>query len=181
MHVLARPLQLAQAEQITAARCVSVLSALQEIYEYVIVDGPNRFDPTARSILDMSDMSMLVVQLLVFSVRNTHRIMEELSSHGYNMDRIQLVCNREGRDSGYLESHHVSETLNREFYARIPDDWTAVSSAMNVGEPLLTACPKGQARQAIKALAKSIHSGASDDSSEGQPAAKGGVLSKLFT
>lgn len=181
VHVLARLSQLAQAEQITAARCVSVLSALQEIYEYVIVDGPSRFDPTARSILDMSDMSLLVVQLLVFSVRNTHRILEELSSHGYNMDRTHLICNREGRDSGYLEAHHVSETLNREFFAQIPDDWTAVSSAMNVGEPLLTACPKGRARQAIKALAESVHSGPSDDSSEAQPTSKGGVLSKLFT
>ena len=182
VHVLARPNQLVQAEQITAARCVSVLSALQEIYEYVIVDGPNRFDPSARSVLDMSDMSLLIVQLLVFSVRNTHRIMEELTSHGYNMERIQVICNREGRDSGYLEARHVSETLNREFFALIPDDWTAVSSAMNVGEPLLTACPKGRARQAIKALARSIHSGPSDDSSEAQPTSKGkgGVLSKLF-
>ena len=37
VHVLARPNEFAQADMITAAHCAGVLSALQQMYEYVIV------------------------------------------------------------------------------------------------------------------------------------------------
>ncbi len=182
VHVLARPNAMAQAEQITAAHCVSVLSALQEMYDYVVTDGPVRFDQSARSVLDLADVSLLVLQLLVPSVRNTHRLLEDLETKGCVTESIKLICNRDARDTSRLDPEHVSATLNRDFYALIPNDWEAVSSAVNVGEPLLTASPKSRTRVGIKDLAKRI-ADADDSEADGQRASAkaGGVLSKLFS
>ena len=156
LHLLARPNHFAQADQITAAHCASVLSSLQQCYEYVVVDGPLRFDAGCPAVLDLADVSLFVIQLLVTSVRNAHRIFTELRDGGYNLDRFHLVCNRVGQESGHLAIAHVERTLGKKIGYQIPDDWKTVSSAINVGTPLIEIAPKSKARAAIRAMAEHI-------------------------
>ncbi|MEK7757601.1 MAG: hypothetical protein AAB385_10365, partial [Planctomycetota bacterium] len=44
-------------------------------------------------------------------------------------------------------------------YASIPDDWSTVSGAINLGEPLLTHGPKSKVRLAIQEIAERLHRG----------------------
>ncbi|MBN2446272.1 MAG: hypothetical protein JXO22_06085, partial [Phycisphaerae bacterium] len=94
VHVLAHPSDPAQAETINAAQVAGTLAVLQEHYDYIVVDGPVRFDSTARAVFDMTDIHLLVLQLLVPAVRNTDRILQSLAAGGYSLDRVRLVCNR---------------------------------------------------------------------------------------
>ena len=55
VHVLRRPHSFAQAELITAAHCANVLTTLQDMSAYVVVDGPTRHDPGGRCVLDAAD------------------------------------------------------------------------------------------------------------------------------
>jgi len=159
VQVLSRPIQFAEADNITAASCIGMFSTLLNMSEYIVVDGPTRFDLGAQSILALSDVNLLVVQLLVPSVRNAQRILENMRDHGYNLDRTKLVCNRVGRDAGHLSVAHVTETLGLELFASLPDDWSAVSGAINLGEPLLTHGPKTKVRLAIQEIAQRLHQG----------------------
>ncbi|HOW73111.1 MAG TPA: hypothetical protein PKY77_21145 [Phycisphaerae bacterium] len=179
LHLLARPNQFAQADQITAAHCASVLSSLQQIYEYVVVDGPNRFDPGGLAVLDLADVNLFVMQLLVTSVRNVHRMFSELQEGGYNLDRFRLVCNRLGQDSGHLGVEQVEQTLNRKIAYQIPDDWKVVSGAINVGAALMDVAPKSRVRAAIRELAESI---ASPHDTTAKKSEKGsGLLGRIFS
>jgi pilus assembly protein CpaE len=180
IQVLSRPLQFAQADGITAAHCVGVLTALTAVNEYVVVDGPTRFDFGAKAVLDLADHNLLVMQLLVPTVRNVHRMLEGLTEVGFNLDRVKLVCNRVGGDGGGITVEDVAATLNRDVFGQIPDDWAAVGAAINVGEPLATSVPKSKARQAIKALAGRLHApgGVAEDVAE--DAKKKGLLSRIF-
>lgn len=153
VHLLTRPNHFNQTEQITAAHCASVLSTLQQLYEYVIVDGPTRNDPGALTVLDLADVNLLVTQLLVTSVRNVHRMLDALRDNGYNLDRFRLICNRIGRESAHLCIEHVEATLNMKTFHQIPDDWKSVSSAINMGVPLSEGAPKSRTRLAIRELA----------------------------
>lgn len=156
LHLLARPNLFAQADQITAAHCASVLSSLQQMYEYVVVDGPIRFDPGGLAVLDLADVNLFVIQLLVTSVRNVHRMFSGLQEGGYNLDRFKLVCNRVGQDSSHLGIGQVEQTLDRKVAYQIPDDWRTVSAAINVGATLLDVAPKSRVRAAIRELAESL-------------------------
>ncbi len=156
VHVLARPTELDQAERISAAHCAAILSSLQEQYDFVVIDLPARFDPTARVVLDAADYFLLVTQLQVPSVRCADRILRQLTNSGYPMQRVRLVCNRFGRDSGYLEQGDVEQTLHRKFDALIPDDWKTSSTAVNMGAPLFTLAPKSRLRQAYQRLAQQV-------------------------
>jgi len=162
INVLSRPLHLAESDAITAGACVGVLSTLVQMNEYVVTDGPTRFDHSAHSIFALSDVNLLVVQLVVPSVRNALRILEGMRQAGCNTDRTRLICNRTGRDSGHLSLENISETLGLEIFATIPDDWTTVSGAINLGEPLRSHGPKSKARAAIQEIAVRLHSPRSD-------------------
>lgn len=179
LHLLARPNQFGQADQITAAHCASVLSSLQQIYEYVIVDGPNRYDTGGLTVLDLSDVTLLMVQLLVPSVRNAHRMLGELQDGGYNLSRFRVICNRVGRDAGHLNVEHLQKTLNIKVTHQIPDDWKTVSSSINIGVPLLEYAPKSRVRMAIRELAEKIANSAGALPAE--PAAKSGLLGRIFS
>jgi hypothetical protein len=63
IHLLARPNHFAQADQITAAHCASVLSSCNDVR----VRGRRRpcpFDPGGLAVLDLADINIFVMQLL---------------------------------------------------------------------------------------------------------------------
>lgn len=181
VHLLARPNMFGQADQITAAHCASVLSSLQQMYEYVIVDGPIRFDPGGLAVLDLADVNLFVIQLLVTSVRNVHRMFTELRDGGYPLDRFRLVCNRVGLESGHLEIEHVAKTLNKEITYQIPDDWKTVSSAINVGSTLAETAPKSRVRAAIRQMAEGLAFPDQAEAKMGKDGNKNGLFGRIFS
>ncbi len=156
VHVLAHPSDLEQAERISAAHCAGVLATLLEHYDFVITDGPARFDPSARAVFDLTDLYLLVLQLLVPPVRNADRLLNELQRAGYNLDKVRLVCNRFGREAAFLEPADVERTLNRKLGWCLPDDWRTASTAINVGAPLADSAPKSKLRVAFQQMASEI-------------------------
>ena len=181
VHVLSAPAHFVQSDNITAANCVGVLTSLLSISEYVVVDGPNRYDAGASAILDVSDLTLLVVQLMVPSVRNAQRILQGMREAGFNLDRTQVICNRAGKEAGPLVIADVEATLQKKVLETIPDDWPAMSSAVNLGEPLCLRAPKSKVRQSIQQLAERIHV-PQEPMSERESARKGGgLLSKIFS
>jgi len=179
VRVLARPGQFAQAENITAAHCVGVLSGLSAMHDYVVVDGPNRFDPGAKAVLDIADDILVVLHLLVPCVRNLSRMITSLREAGFNMDRIKLICNRNGRDSSALSLDDVRETLGLQVHAVLPEDWVTVSGAINLGEPFSTHAPKSRLAIAFRDLAKRLHQ-PGDDADETGDGKRNGLLSRIF-
>jgi pilus assembly protein CpaE len=178
VHVLCRPSSFTQADSITAASCVGLLSALMQSSAYVVADGPSRLEPNARAVLDVSDVNLLVMQLLVPSVRNALRIIEGMRDSGYNLDRTQLICNRVGKDSGNLTIEDVVDTLGKEVHAQIPDDWATISGAINLGEPLLTFGPRSRARIAIQKIAEGLHT--PEAQSDETDTRKKGLIGRIF-
>ena len=178
VHVLSRPAQFADADTITGAACMGVVSTLLQMNEYVVTDGPTRFDLGASSVLSLSDVNLLLVQLLVPCVRNAVRILERIRSDGYSLEHTKLICNRVGRDSGHLTTDNVAETLGLEVFATIPDEWSVVSAAMNLGEPLQMHSPKTRVRQAIQAVAERLHGPV--DVSDDRDMRKKGLIGRIF-
>ncbi len=177
VHVLRRPHTFAQAEMTTAAHCAAVLTSLQEMFAYVIVDGPTRHDPGGRIVLDSADYNFLVMQLLVTHVRNADRMAQELAAQGFNPERLTFLCNRVGRESAYLEVQQVEAILNRKIHGTIADDWKAVSSSINIGQPLKTEFARSKVRQDIRHLAMKIHC---PQQLAAEETGGRGLLSKLF-
>ena len=180
VRVLSRPLHFAQADNITAAHCVGVLTALTAVNDYVVVDGPTRFDYGTKAVLDISDTNLLVLQLVVPTVRSVHRMLEGMKEVGFNLDRMKLICNRVDCVGSCVTVEDVSGTLSMEVFGEVPDDWATVNAAINIGEPLATAAPKAKVRLAMKAMAEQLHSPSSSTENAEGNRKKGGLFSKIF-
>lgn len=178
VRVLCRPNHLAEADMITAAACMGVFANLTQLNEFVVADGPSRFDVSGRSVLALADITFLVVQPLVPCVRNAQRIIDSMRETGYNVDRAKLICNRTGRSGGYLSVHDVTETLGLEAYASLPDEWETASGAINLGEPLLTYGPKSKLRLTIQEIAERLHS--PDSQTDDKDARSRGLIGRIF-
>lgn len=180
VQILSRPNQFMQADNITAAHCVGVLSTLLAHNDYVVVDGPTRFDFGTKAVLDISDFNMLVLQLVVPTVRSVHRMLEGMTEVGFNLNRMKLVCNRVGGESGGITTEDVRDTLNMDVFGEVPDDWGAVNAAINIGDPLSVCASKSKVRQAIRGMAMRLHDPNGEIDEEAKETKKGGILSKIF-
>lgn len=178
LHVLSRPINMSQADTITAASCVGLLSNLLHFNDYVIADGPSRWDLSAKSVLDIADLTLLITQSLVPTVRNAARILDAMRDGGYSFDRTKLVCNRAGRESVTLSVEDVAETLNLQPFAVLPDDWPTVSGAINLGETLKNYGPKSKIRLAIAEMAERLHK--PEQGSDEKDTRKKGLIGRIF-
>lgn len=181
VRALCRPEQFAQADNITAAHCVGVLSGLCGFHEYVVVDGPTRFDTGSKAVFDLADINLLVVQLLVPCVRNARRMLDGMRDAGCNLQHTYVVCNRVGRESGNLSFQDVEATLGVEIFHDLPEDWSTVSNAVNMGEPLATCAPKSRIRLALMELAQRLHEPPVEERDQEEHKKSRGLLSKIFS
>jgi pilus assembly protein CpaE len=180
LRVLGHPSTFAQAENISAAHCVGVLAGLLNLHEFVVLDGPTRFDMGARAVLDIADNILLIMHLAVPCVRNVRRMLDGMRQVGFNLDRVKLICNRTCRDAGALSLEDVRETLNMKVQATLPDDWATMNSAINLGEPLAVHAPKSRIRTTIRELAERLHrpERQSDEQDTGK---RGRIFSKILS
>ncbi|NOT02399.1 MAG: AAA family ATPase [Phycisphaerales bacterium] len=177
VHVIPRPREFEETEHLTAERCVPLLSLLRRMYAYVVLDGPARSDPSALSVLTMADWNVLVVQPLVTSARNAKRILQAMGRMNFNLETVQVVCNRAGGGLSHLNIQRLEKSLGHKIVAAIPDDWSSVSASINLGEPLSMNAPKSKARDAIRELVDIIRGGAGATAGA---AGGGGLIGRLF-
>lgn len=178
VRVLSRPANLPEADTITAAASMGVFANLIQLNEYVLADGPTRFDVGGKSILALSDVTLAIVQPLVPCIRNALRLFDSLREHGFNLDRIKLICNRMGPASGHLSVNDITETLGLKAFASLPDDWATASGAINLGEPLLTYSPKSKLRIAIQEIAQRLHN--PDSQADDRNTCKQSLIGRIF-
>ena len=188
--VIARPTPLAQGELLQTNQAhkliTAVISTLTDMYDYVVLDGLSPNNPMDLVLLRMADNILLVMNLLVPSIRNGHRILEDMTrrhglagegpsasvlSAGSPLERILLIINRLGRESSYLRIQDVEKTLNHKIFAQVPDDWRTVSRSINAGDPLQLYAPNSKIRTSLVNLAMRL-TGNDPDSGSGPGSAK---------
>ncbi len=157
VSVLARPLQFVQAQAISAPNVTTILTALSEMFDYVVCDGPPRNSPLGPKVLELADISLMILTLSVPSVRNIDRILREMEREGYNLERIKLIMSRLSNDCNTLTIEDVEHTLNRKIWSSVPEEPKIISAAINTGQALLKMAPKSKSREAIRAIANKIH------------------------
>ena len=71
-------------------------------------------------------------------------------------DKVEIVVNRAGLDAGQISLKKAKETIGREIYALLPNDYRTMVEVRNNGVPLVTQAPKAAITQALRELAARI-------------------------
>ena len=137
VYVLADPLNVEEAEEVTAEQINTVLTVLKATFEYVIIDTTTSFDSKTLTALDLADQILLVSMVNLPNIRSSQRVLNLFDRLGYDRQKVKLLINRYLPDDE-ITIQDVEETLGHEVSWKIPNNYQAIMTAINRGIPIST-------------------------------------------
>jgi pilus assembly protein CpaE len=160
LYLLPRPVQLEDARLITTDELTRVLGLLKASFTHAIVDTSKGFNPLDMHVLKEADEVLLVTQLDLPCLRNVVRLLASFKEGKFD-EKVKIVVNRVGYDTGQISLRKAQETIGREIFWQVPNDYRVMVEVRNNGVPLVQQAPKAAITQAIQQLAGTL-SGNSD-------------------
>ena len=125
-------------------------------YEYIIVDGGSAFSEILISILDSSNLILLVSTPDILAVYQVKTTMEILSSLHFPLKMVHLILNR-AESRGGVAWQEVKDALACEVFALIPSDGKTVGGALNRGVPCVMDSPKAKVSESFFGIADGLN------------------------
>jgi pilus assembly protein CpaE len=133
LFVLAAPSELAPTYVST-----DVIDKLLEVacqdFDYVVVDAGSRLDLRRKHLFDESATVYLVTQVGIPELRNSRRLIAQLSAEG--SPKLEIVINRYDPRSLEIDEEHITKALTRPAQWKIPNNYAAVRRMQNTATPL---------------------------------------------
>jgi pilus assembly protein CpaE len=162
LYLLPRPIQLEDARHITTDELTRVLGLLKASFTHVIIDTSKGFSELDMYALSEADQVLLVTQLDLPCLRNVVRLISSFKETGKFEDKVKIIVNRMGYETGQISLRKAQETFGREVFWQIPNDYRVMVEVRNNGVPLVQQAPKAAITQSINQLAVAV-GGKSDD------------------
>jgi pilus assembly protein CpaE len=89
-------------------------------------------------------------------LRNVVRLMMSLNDMKGIGDKVKIVVNRVGLDTGQITLKKAQDTIGREIFWQLPNDYRTMIEVRNNGVPLLESAPKAAITQSIVAMAEAL-------------------------
>ncbi len=154
-YVLAEPKNVSEVEEVTAPKIKAVLNLLKGMGGYVIVDGGYSFDERLLTVMDMSDMIILVGVLTLPAIRTLQKSLSVFRDLGYGKDKVKLIINRSGANED-IKADYAADTLNYPISWMIPNEYQTVVTSINRGIPLVTLAPTSGITKSIEEIVRGI-------------------------
>jgi pilus assembly protein CpaE len=152
LDALVAPVEPGAAERIPAALVSDLLTVLQSMYDYVVVDTPPAFTDHVLAAFDLSDDLVLLATLDIPALKNLKLTLETLDMLGYQRDRWHVLLNRADSKVG-LSVSDVEKTLKCKIAAEVPSS-RAVPACINRGVPIVLDQPGHSVSQAFRKFAE---------------------------
>jgi pilus assembly protein CpaE len=164
VKVLPAPLRPEQAELITPAHVVDILTMLKANHDYVVVDTSPLFNDLNLSALEMADDIILIFTRDLPAIKHIKTDLEVLETLNQS-HKVKLVLNKSTQDYG-IKIADLQKSLNVPPAVILPFDEKTVLSSINKGHPFVMTSTNSRIAQSIKALAAEF-----ETTSEAAPAA----------
>ncbi len=154
--LLPRPVQMDDATSINPEELRRVIALLKATFTHLVIDVSKSFGPLDLAVMEVSNAVLLVTQLDLPCLRNVVRLMQYFDQRENFEDKIKVVVNRLGLEANQISLNKALETIGREIYWQIPNDYAVMVESRNNGVPLITEAPKAKLTKSIEQLAHSI-------------------------
>jgi len=156
LYLLPRPVQLQDVAHVTPDDLTRVLGLLKASFTHMILDLSKSYTELDMVALKSAKDILLVTQLDLPCLRNVVRLMLSFNEVEGLKDKVKLVVNRMGLDSGAISLKKAQETIGREVFAQLPNDYKTMVEVRNNGVPLIDHAPRAALTQAMIALADQL-------------------------
>lgn len=175
LYLLPRPVQLQDVALITPESLRRVFGLLKATFSHIVIDVSKGFTENDLAAFEFANDVLIVVQLDLPCLRNLVRLQASFEEFEGLRSKLKIVVNRVGLESGQIKLKKAKDTIGREIFAQIPNDYRTMVEVRNNGVPLLEQAPKAPITQAMQSLSKLLSGETVEDSEdeEGDPSAAG--------
>ena len=156
LYLLPRPVQLEDARLVTPDDMTRVIGLLKATFTHLIIDTSKSFNALDMFALNQADMVLLVTQLDLPCLRNVVRLLMSFKDTAALDQKVKIIVNRVGYETGQISLKKAQETIGREIFWQIPNDYRVMVEVRNNGVPLLQQAPKAAITQSIGQLADAL-------------------------
>ena len=156
LYLLPRPVQLEDASLITPDDLQRVIGLLKATFTHLVLDLSKGYTPLDLVALEMANDILLTTQLDLPCLRNVVRLMMSFGNMEGLADKVKIVVNRVGLESGQITLKKAEETIGKEVFWQLPNDYHTMIEARNNGIPLIDSAPKAAITHSIIALARTL-------------------------
>jgi len=71
-------------------------------------------------------------------------------------EKVKIIVNRAGLDNGHITMKKAEETIGKEIFWQLPNEYRTMIEARNNGVPLIEQAPKAAITQSIVQLSKTL-------------------------
>lgn len=178
LYLLPRPVQIEDSRLVTPEDLQRVIGLMKAMFTHLVVDLSKGYTAVDMVALEMATQILLVTQLDLPCLRNVVRLMMSFNEMKGLADKVKIVVNRVGLDTGQITLKKAQDTIGREIFWQLPNDYRTMIEVRNNGVPLIEHCPKAAITQSIIALTEAIFSEGKGQAAEESPKASG--LGRLF-
>lgn len=151
--LLPRPVQMDDRPAISPDELRRVIALLKSTFTHLIIDVSKGYSPLDLAAMESSDSVLMITQLDLPCLRNVVRVMQFFDQKPGLTEKIKIVVNRMGLQDANISLSKALETIGREVYFQLPNDYVSMVESRNNGVPLLTHAPKSRITKAIEQLA----------------------------
>ncbi len=169
VYLLPRPVQLETQPPLSPEQLRRVLAMLKATFTHLIVDVSKSYTALDLAAIEASDVVLLITQLDLPCLRNVVRLMQFFEQNESLSEKIRVVVNRVGLEDTEISLGKAVETIGRDIFLQIPNDYATMVESRNNGVPLLKHAPRAKVTRTIQQLAKAL-----DPQSEQEEAAADG-------
>lgn len=142
--------------QLSGDRVQAALQIIRSHFGHVVLDLRHDFDPGTIAALEASDTILYLTSLTVSALRSSSAGLVALRHLGLNLQRVKIVVMRDGTGED-VTLKHAQEVLGAPVYWRTPSDYSTVVSAINGGQPVVTAAARSKIAKNLRELAAGLY------------------------
>lgn len=177
LYLLPRPVQLQDTSLITPDDLQRVIGLLKATFSHLIFDLSKSFSQLDMVALEAADHILLVTQLDLPCLRNVVRLLMSLDELESIKSKVRIIVNRVGLENGQISMKKAQETIGRDIFWQIPNDYKVMAEVRNNGVPLLESAPRSAIAQSMLGLCNVLCNGGSLEEAAAAAAAGGRWLS----
>jgi pilus assembly protein CpaE len=164
--LLPRPVQIEDRHPITPDELRRVIALLKATFTHLIIDVTKNYGALDLAAMEVSDTVLVVTQLDLPCLRNAVRLMQFFDQNETLAEKIKIVVNRIGLEDSQISLSKALETIGKDVYWQVPNDYSAMVESRNNGVPLIMQAPKAKLTKSIQQLAESLGDSPSDEQSD---------------
>ncbi|MCA9406420.1 MAG: Flp pilus assembly complex ATPase component TadA, partial [Candidatus Omnitrophica bacterium] len=144
-----------QLGQLTSDNIKPFLKKASQVYEYIFFDGGRSFSDQLVTVLDYSNLILLVATPDILAVYQIKWCLEVLQNLQFPSNMIKLILNR-SESRGSVAWQEVRSALTCEIFGHIPSEGRTVGLALNRGVPCVIDSPRSKVAEAFIKMASQL-------------------------